>query len=225
MAQRCATLEELLETAPEFASVGPQSTNTLTVTNAAAVGTLTLLDQTGTLPVQETYLAGTDWTNGGTTALTATAISDAINAASSLVTTTAIGAVVHFASVATGSLGLIDTTSNDATMVWTTATLEGGDVKLNEALACTCLQIQQECWTLKASCGHTYLAAHVLALMTGIGADGTVKKKRIKDLEIEFGTFVPTSSMDSTRWGQMYQQIKGTLMVLPFAGRKTLVCL
>lgn len=225
MAQRCATLAELLETAPEFASVGPQSTNTLTVTNAVAVGTLTLFDQTGILPVQEAYLAGTSWTNGGTPEATAQAISDAINGASSLVSTVAIGAVVHFASVATGSLGLIGTTSDNATMVWTTATLEGGDVKLNEALACTCLQIQQECWTLKASCGHTYLAAHYLALMTGIGADGTVKKKKIKDLEIEFGTFVPTSSMQSTKWGQLYQQIKGTLMVLPFAGRKTLVCL
>lgn len=224
MAQRCATLAELLDTAPEFSSVGPQSTNTLTVTIAAAVGTLTLLDETGILPVQETFTAGVEWTNGGTPAATATAIAVALSAGA-LVTATAIGDTVHVASVASGALGLIGSTSSDVSMVWTTATLEGGDVKLNEALACTCLQIQQECWGLKASCGHTYLAAHVLALQTGTGADGTVKKKRIKDLEIEFGTFVPTSSMDSTRWGQLYQQIKGTLMVLPFAGRKTLVCL
>lgn len=225
MAQRCATIDELIALAPGFTSVGTQSTATLVVSLAAAAGTLTFLNDKGALPVQETYTAGSEWTNGATPTLTAVAIAAALNTSSALVTATNIGATVYVASVATGYESTLAVTSSDPSMTWSSATLTGGDAQLNEALLCSCSMINMEYWGVKASCGHSYLAAHFLALETGIGADGTVKRKRLDKLEIEFGTYVPTSSIDSTRWGQLYQTMKATLFIVPIPGRGVLSCL
>lgn len=225
MAARCATLAELIALAPEFSSVGTQSTAELVVSVAAATGTLTLLNDKGALPVQETFTAGVDWVNGLTPALTAEAIAAALTANSTLVEATSIDATVYVASIATGYESTLAVSSDDASMTWSTPTLEGGDAALNHALLCTCSMINIDCWGIKASCGHAYLAAHFLALETGIGTGGTVKRRRIDKLEIEFGTYVPSSSIESTNWGQAYEQMKKTLFIVPLPGRGVLACL
>ena len=91
------------------------------------------------------------------------------------------------------------------------------------ALDAACCMVNLECWGKKASFGSLYLAAHLLAMQTGIDAGGTVERKKIDKIEIQFSTTTPSDGdLGSTKWGQNYLAIRRTLMILPVPGRCSL---
>ena len=231
MAQRCATVAELVQLDPSISDYGVQDTGTLTVASTPNSGdTLTLLDEHGVLPVQVVLTAGTDFVIAGTDEETAANIATAINALS-ITQATAIGTVVHVASVATGEDGKISTTSSDASMVWASAALSGGTSGLEDLLDCTCKMVNLETWRTKASCGHSYLALHFLEVsgVNGGGEAGAIERRKIDKLEIDYAAVASVSEGDaafgSTKWGRLYLAMRSTLMVLPMPARGTLLCL
>jgi hypothetical protein len=215
MPQRCATLAELLIAAPEFLTTGGLSTGVLTFASNPAPGdVITLATQYGVPLATETYVADTDFVIGVDAAATAGNFATALSAGALAIGTAAAG-VVTVISQSTGPIGVLTTVSSDASMVWTDATLLGGDDIVNEVLSCTCSMINLECWGSKASCGSTYLAAHFLATMGfGTGEVGPISSKKIKDLSL---TYAISASSDaefgSTRWGRLYTMMRDTLLI------------
>lgn len=233
MAQRCATVAELVQLDPSISDYGTQDTGTLTVASAPSPGdTITLLDEHGVLPVQVVLTADTDFAIAGTDEGTATNIATAIEALS-ITQATAIGSVVYVASVATGEDGKIGTTSSDASMVWSAATLDGGTEGLEDLLAQTCTMINLETWGTKASFGSAYLALHFLEVsgVNGGSETGPVIRKKIDKLETSYRAAVTAqitgndALFGSTTWGRLYLAMRSTLMVLPMPARRTLLCL
>jgi hypothetical protein len=229
MPQRCATIDELLVLAPEFLTAGSQSTGTLTFASNPAPGDAVTLSTQYDVPiVAETYVAGTDFTIGVDETETATNFVTGL-ASSALVTATSSGPVVSVLSLNTGPVSVLETTSTAASMVWTDPTLMGGDALVNEVLECTCCMINTEAWGQKASCGHTYLAAHFLATAGyGSGEQGVVSGKSIDKLSLSFSTPTPTDSeFATTRWGRMYVAMQSTLFTLGLSGNcraKNFIC-
>jgi hypothetical protein len=224
VAAACATLAEFLATTQGFETVGDKSTGQLTISpNPTAGDTFTISDLFGDLPVVEAYEAGPDFTIGASAAETAGNIAAALNAGSALVDAEAVGAVVYVVSKSTGPWSELPVADGTA-MVWGAATLEGGSDIVDHALACTCCQINVGAWGTKASCGHIYLAAHVLALQTGGGggtAGGEVKKKTIDKLSIEYNVATATQDdgLSASKWGRLYLTIRETIFVAPIVGR------
>jgi hypothetical protein len=223
MAARCATLSEFLTQAPVFKTVGPQSSGAVTVAvNPAPGDVFTLTDTYSTPNVVETYTADTDFAIGATPADTAVNLAAAIEA-NPLASASAASGVVTIVSTGTGPASMLAmATDNPVAMVLSGATLSGGDAWAVFALECTCSQINVECWGVKASCGHVYLAAHFLALQTGVGGGGgTVKRKKIDKVEVEYA--VESSSdadLGATTWGRLYLQTRKSILVLPLPGRR-----
>ncbi len=231
MAMNCATLAEFLTQAPDFKEVGPTSKSELAVQGVLAGDSFTITDTQSFPPRVETWtaVAGAPAANqfeiGVDDDATAANIATALGA-SALVNAGAVGNLVFVQSVATGPCSLYTLASSSATLTWTTATLEGGDAVVQFALSCACAQINLACWGNKADCAHIYLSAHYLALQTGVGAGaGTVKRRKIDKLEIEFETQPPSDAdLGATKWGLMYLQLRKSLFIAPVAGRRFLVC-
>lgn len=229
MPQRCATLNEFVDLVPEFLTLGDASTGTLVVASQPAPGdSITLADPYAFPPVVETLIAGTDYAIGVDEAATAANIAAAMDAGS-LVTASAIGATVYVASVKTGAAGNVGvSTTNPAALAWSGVALTGGDALVLFSLDCACSMIALDCWGSKASCGHVYLAAHMLAVASGLagGESGPVNRKKIDKIEISNAATGLATGLDanfgSTKWGRLYLAMKKTIFVAPIAGRRFL---
>ena len=224
MAARCATLAEFLTQAPEFGTVGPQSTGTVTIAVQPAPGdAFTLVDSASLLPVSETYVAGTDFVIGATVDDTAANLAAAITAGA-LAQAAAVANVVTVVSVSTGPVSLLGmTTSNAVAMVLSGPTLTGGDAVVEFALECACAQINVQCWGQKADCAHVYLSAFFLSVSSGTGGGGgAVSSKTIDKISVSYAVATPTGSnaqMASNKWGQLYLQLRKSVFVAPVPGR------
>ncbi len=224
MAARCATLAEFLAQAPDFRTVGPQSSATLTVAVQPIAGDSLKLTDTYSLPnTVETWEAGVDFAIGATTADTAANLAAAISTGT-LATATATGSIITIVSVGTGPVSLYAMSVTDpVSMVLSSATLEGGDVQALFALDCACAQINVECWGTKADCAHVYLTAFFLSISSGTGGGGgAVSSKTIDKISVSYAVATPSgknAQMASNKWGQLYLQLRKSVFVGPIAGR------
>lgn len=227
MAERCATLAEFLVQAPEFKSVGPVSTGTITVDVQPAPGDeITISNMFVAPPVVETLVADTDFAIGADVDETAANISTALNVGlpSTLVDSGFLGNIVYLNSKTTGSCTLYGlTTDNAVAFILSSPTLEGGDAIVDFELECACSQINIECWGIKSDCAHIYLTGHFMAVRTGIGASGIVNNKKIDQIQVGFAVTAPSDAeLGSTKWGRSYLLLKRTLLILPVPGRRVL---
>ena len=239
MANRCATLAEFLAVVTECETVGPNSEATLRVASLPSPGdTFDVIDESTAPPTigRLTATAGApgvdEFQIGGDASATATniknAISAAANAVSNLVTATVLDDTVYLASVGTGPSSLLTlATSVPAKLVFSSATLLGGDSLVLFYLDSACEMINLECWGEKASTGHIYLTGHYCTAAQGAEA-GTINRKKIDRLEVGYnspGANPRFSYYDSTKWGRLYNAMRKTLPVLPVPGRQYLyVC-
>lgn len=219
MAERCATLDELLTEAPELATLGSVSTARLLVDSNPAPGdSFTITDAQATLPTSETYVAGTDFVIGANETETAANIVTAL-ASSSLVNASSIGAGVYLATKATGPRTLYTLASTAASLVPSSAAMSGGAAYLESLLACTCRMINLACWGAKASCASAYLAAH-FALVAEGEETGPVSSRTLDKLAESYASN-PSSDADfgSTKYGRLYVALRKTLIIAPIVGR------
>jgi hypothetical protein len=227
MAQRCATLSEFLTQAPEFKTVGPVSTGTVTVAINPAPGDKLTIADTFTIPaILETFTAGTDYAIGATPETTAANLATALNNTSALVSAQAVGAAVTLVSKGTGSVSLYALGVDDPlSLILSGPTLEGGDAQASFALSCACAQINLACWGVKADCAHVYLTGHFLALQsgTGGGGGGAINRKKIDKIEIGYQTTAPSDGdLGATKWGRLYLQLRKSIFIPPLPGRRIL---
>jgi hypothetical protein len=204
---------------PGFLRFGEQSDGTLTVATQPAPGdVITLATRYGVPLVTETYVAGTDFAIGGSTAVTATNIMGTINSGA-LAAASASGSVVSILTDS-GPVGALALTSSvPAVLVWDESPMTPGEAQVQFFLDCACSMINLDCWGNKADCGHIYLTAHFLTVASGI-ADGTITSKKIDKLAISYAGAPPgEGELSETRWGRMYMALKRTLVVMPVVGR------
>lgn len=224
MAKACATMAEFLTIAPEFKTLGPQSSGSVTLVVQPTPGDVfTLTDSSGLIPVVESYEVGVEFALGADKEATAANLAAAISLGA-LATTGVSGAVVTVVSVSTGPVSLLGmTTSNPTSFLLSGATLTGGDVQVLFALGCACSQINLGCWGDKADCGHVYLTAYFLSESSGTGGGGAVSSKKIDKISVTYATATPSGAdalLQSNKWGALYVQMRRSLFVAPIPGRR-----
>lgn len=224
MPAACASLAEFLAIAPEFKTVGPQSSGSVTIAIQPAPGDVfTLVDSSGLLPVVESFEADLDFSIGVDEAATAANLAAAISTGA-LATSAAVAAVVTIVSAATGPVSLLGmTTSNPAAFVLSGPTLTGGDVQVLFALGCACSQINLQCWGDKADCGHVYLTAYFLSTSSGTGGGSTISSKKIDKISVAYAVATPSGKdalIQSNKWGALYIQLRRSLFIAPLPGRR-----
>jgi hypothetical protein len=226
MSNECATLIELLRFEPLFGAVGSKTFGTLTISAQPIAGdSFRILDPYSIPPSAITLIAGTDFDIGVDVDETATNLAAELEG---LVIGGAIDNVITIVSVASGAAALYTWTSDFGTLDPVDGLGTGaapGPVTIALESACNQIEITT-CYKDKAKAASLYLAAHYLGLQTGIGATGTVSKRKIKDLETQYNVPGVPSDKDlgSTKFGRMLITLKKTVFVPPLVGRSGSRC-
>lgn len=223
MAASCLTVEEILQAAPEFNTFGPASSGTLTILSVGAPGdTLTFAGVTLTAVAGARTSGSDDFslasaTVPGVAQSILDALADPLNSFTTILTAIVqipgVPTVLALTSVTTGYYSTIPIASSDALVYELSgATLLGGEVLITTITDSTC-QMQGDCWGVKKSWGHLYLAAHFATLAAG-GAGGPVTSRSIDKISESFAPtpFAQTdAALSSTKWGIMYLALRKTL--------------
>lgn len=223
MANRCATLEEILLEVPELQMFGPPSRGSFDVLGVVTPGTeVTITDPYSFPPVVETYVAGVDFPIGVTREDTAANLAAAM-ASSAVVTAGAVDSVVYVQSKKTGPFGLLGITSSDELEIEPSGpTLTGGDVQVEMFRECACSMINLECWGDKASCAHVYLTGHFFLVAQGQETGPVTARTLDKLSESYASTANADTEFGTTKYGRLYLMLRKTLIVPPIVARARL---
>ncbi len=221
----CTSIETFLGVLPEFASVGGTSSGTITW-----LGEGSALDTIDIGGLQLVAVAGAraagslTWSVDGNAVAEATSFVAAIGdseAADIVTATKTTPTTVKITTLAHGyDSELHFATSAPLVYELSGATLDGGASLLELQLAAACSMVQASVWKSKTEMGRIYLAAHFLAVATGMGGGETgVTTSRTID-RISQGNAATAFDMSdaafaSTKWGRMYIALRDSILVMP----------
>lgn len=231
MAASCVTALEFFQaTGTEFVNLGVSSIGQITVASVGAAGATITIGGVPLTAVAGARTPGSDDFSlaSGTVLGVAQSIVDAINDAANSFTTLVTAALLtpgepslQVTTVATGYYSTLPFVTS-VPLVYVLdpddGNLSGGEVMITTILDSTC-QMLGDCWGVKKSWGHIYLAAHFATISQG-GAGGPVSSRSIDKISESYAITPPSDpDLGSTKWGLMYLALRATLINLPVAGR------
>lgn len=225
LGNKCATIAQLVEFAPELASFGGPSKGKLTLTDLTIVGdTLTIGG------VTLTAVAGvplTDqWSVDGTVFDQVNSILDALTQTGSpfagMITASILTPgipTIEVSSVMTGLYSQIpwSTTSTSITLD-PVDKLTGGQCDL-EFYSNTACSMMGNCWGNKKLSGHMFLTAHLIEMANGNDL-GILTSRSIDKISEGFSS-VPgeNPNLANTKWGRQYAALWATVFTVGLPGR------
>lgn len=221
------TVSSFLSIAGEFASAGQASTGTVAWLGAGVAGQTIVIG-----PLEFTAVAGaraagsTTWSVVGTTSAQASSFVAAIadsEAADLLTAAKVTPTSVMLTTLSTGPASELSLeTTAPATYEMSGPNLTGGSTLIEFTLNVAASMVNASAWRAKANAATIYLAAHMLAVETGLGGGetGVITSRgmdRLSTANASTSFDTGDAAMASTRWGRMYLALRKTLLVTPAA--------